>query len=107
MWNKTDFKINGEHKALGNELSIAEFKGYTVSELESIKNLIKELKQDYLRESSEFRNACVIHRQQILEKIGENEKEIRSLSYFRAQILALSSALSIVAGAVVSFFLGK
>lgn len=105
MWNRTDLKINGEHAALGQELSMAEFKGYTIAELEGIKNLIKDMKQDYLRESGEFRSSCLIHRQEIFGKISDNEKDIKSLSYFRAQVLALSGVLSIIAGSIVSWFL--
>ena len=44
--NKESLGINGEHKALGNEFGMAEFKGFMISEVSNIKDSVKEIKEE-------------------------------------------------------------
>ena len=44
--DKTSLGINGEHKALGNEFGMAEFKGFMVSEMANAKEVLKEIKEE-------------------------------------------------------------
>lgn len=61
MLTKANLGINGEHTALGNELSMAEFKGYTIKALADIeKRLEKQDKlEDRIGKLEEFKTYCI------------------------------------------------
>ena len=44
--SKQSLGINGEHKALGREITMLEFKGFMISEVSNIKDSVKEIKEE-------------------------------------------------------------
>jgi len=106
MISKQELGINGQHKALGREFEMAEFKGYTIAELNSIKGLLKEMKDDYVRETIEFTKACQGHRESIGIRIKDCESNISGLEAFKNKVLGIAALVGIMAGIIGNFITG-
>jgi hypothetical protein len=106
MITKSDLAVNGQHKALGREFEMAEFKGYTVAELNNIKELLKEMKGDYVRETEEFRKTCQTHRETIGDRIKDCEDNISGLEAFKNKVLGIAAIAGIAAGIVGNWIAG-
>jgi hypothetical protein len=102
---KQDLGINGEHTQLGRELNMAEFKGYTVAEIKNIKDMIKEMKEEQIREMKEFRCACADHRKGVYERMNAHSKKIDDLQAFKNKVLGIAILVGSVAGVVGNFVL--
>jgi len=105
MVSRKSLNINGEHSTLGNELKMAEFKGYTVSELDNIKSILNSMKEDYLRESKAVKECFEKHVEENEIGFRKLERDIGILNQFKAQVFAIASLMGLVGGAVVAFFL--
>jgi len=103
MISKQELGINGEHSALGRNLDMAEFKGFTISELNNIKGILKEMKEDYLRETKEFRDSCQVHRVDIGKRIKAGEDKINGLEAFKNRILGMAAIAGITAGLIANW----
>lgn len=78
---KEDLGINGDHKALGRELGMFEFKGFTVAKIDSIEKTL-------LRIEKRFDN---------------NEKDIGELKEFKTQIWSIAIVIGVIVSVIASF----
>ena len=103
--NKKELEINGEYTKLGRELSIHEFKGYTVAKIDSIEKTLVRLEGDRKEEMKEFRNQHSIEIKLMRDRCKTIETNIGVLQEFRTKVMTFAGLIGLFAGVVGSFLL--
>lgn len=117
LHEKKEYGVNGEHRVLGREFDMHEFKGYTISEIRNIKDILKEMKQDNFREMKEMREqqarelkviieSCNTCRTNVNVRVDDCEKDIKDLNAFKNRVLGLAALAGIAATALFNLGLG-
>ena len=103
--NKRELEINGEYTKLGRELSIHEFKGYTVAKIDSIEKTLVRLEDDRKEETKQAREQHSEDMNLLREKCDTIETNVGVLQEFKTKVMTFAGLIGVFAGVVGSFLL--
>jgi len=105
MGIRQELGINGEHRVLGNEIDAAEFRGYMISEVKHLKELINEGKKERRYDVKVFKEFCKECQTTQNKRHIAVQNELKVLNAFKNKALGLALVVGGLGAGIFQFFL--